>query len=49
MSNAREIAMKVIYDVEFNGAYVSVTEKNANPARIVQLWNEKMKENRISR
>ena len=21
MSNAREIAMKVIYDVEFNGAY----------------------------
>ena len=31
-------------EFEFNGAYVSVTEKNANPARIVQLWNEKMKE-----
>ena len=36
-------------EFEFNGAYVSVTAKNANPDKIVQLWNEKMKENRIIR
>ena len=40
--------MKAI-EFEFNGAYVSVTAKNANPDKIVQLWNEKMKENRIIR
>ncbi len=27
MSNAREIAMKVIYDVEFNGAYSNMALK----------------------
>ena len=26
MSNAREIAMKVIYDVEFNGAYSNMSQ-----------------------
>ena len=34
-------------EFEFNGAYVSVTAKNADPDKIVQLWNEKMEENRI--
>ena len=34
-------------EFEFNGAYVSVTAKNANPDKIVQLWSEKMEENRI--
>lgn len=34
-------------EFEFNGAYVSVTAKNAVPDKIVQLWNEKMEENRI--
>lgn len=34
-------------EFEFNGAYVSVTAKNATPEKIVQLWNEKMEENRI--
>ncbi len=34
-------------EFEFNGAYVSVTAKNANPEKIVQLWNKKMEENRI--
>jgi 16S rRNA (cytosine967-C5)-methyltransferase len=29
MSNAREIAMKVIYDVEFNGAYSNMALKKA--------------------
>ena len=38
--------MKAI-EFEFNGAYVSVTAKNATPEKIVQLWNEKMEENRI--
>ena len=36
-------------EFEFNGAYVSVTAKNADPDKIVQLWNEKMEENRIIR
>lgn len=34
-------------EFEFNGAYVSVTAKNADPDKIVQLWNEKIEENRI--
>ena len=29
MSNAREIAMKVIYDVEFNGAYSNMALKKS--------------------
>ena len=36
-------------EFEFNEAYVSVTAKNADPDKIVQLWNEKMEENRIKR
>lgn len=36
-------------EFEFNGAHVSVTKKNATPEKIVQLWNEKMEENRIKR
>lgn len=34
-------------EFEFNGAYVSVTAKNADADKIVQLWNEKMEENHI--
>lgn len=34
-------------EFEFSGAYVSVTAKNADPDKIVQLWNKKIKENRI--
>lgn len=34
-------------EFEFNGAYVSVTAKNADTDKIVQLWNEKMEENSI--
>lgn len=30
-------------EFEFNGVYVSVTAKNANPDEIIQLWYEKMK------
>lgn len=36
-------------EFEFNEAYVSVTAKNADPDKIVQLWNEKMEEIRIKR
>lgn len=34
-------------EFEFNGAYVSVNAKNAEPGKIVQLWHEKMEENRV--
>lgn len=36
-------------EFEFNEAYVSVTAKNADPDKIVQLWIEKDEENRIKR
>lgn len=34
-------------EFEFRGAYISVTAKDADPNKIVQLWNEKMEENHI--
>lgn len=34
-------------EFSFNGAYISVTAKNAIPEKIVQLYKEKMEENRI--
>lgn len=34
-------------EFEFRGAYVLVTAKNADPDKIVKLWNEKTKENCI--
>lgn len=34
-------------EFDLNGVHFSVTAKNATPEKIVQLWNEKMKEKRI--
>jgi len=34
-------------EFEFNGAYVSVTAKNATPDKIIQLYSKKCEENRI--
>lgn len=34
-------------EFEFNGVYVSVTTKNADPNKIIQFWNEKEEEKRI--
>lgn len=34
-------------EFDFNGAYVTVTAKNAETSKIVQQWKDKMEENRI--
>lgn len=33
-------------EFDFNGAYVSVNAKNANPQKIIQIWKAKMEENK---